>query len=358
MCTASHNPKAYTGAKLVRAGRDRASGDEGIDDIRRADRGGPRRRRRRRRHRSRRSTSTPSSTRRRCASIDPRERQAAEGRRRRRQRDGRADGRPAARAPRRSSSSRPTGSPTASSPTTSPTRCSRRTAASSSTRCARRAPTSASPGTATPTAASSSTTPARFVDGDFLTALLGRVAAAQAARAPTILYDVRASRAVPDTVERAGGTRATSTASATRSSRRRMRDEGAIFGGEVSGHYYFHDFYNADSGTIPALLDARAAVASRASALSELLEPYRSTLLHLRRDQLRGRRRARRRWPRSSERYARRRAISHLDGVSVDYDDWHFNVRPSNTEPLLRLCLESLVSRRRTWSAGATRCSG
>ena len=48
--------------------------------------------------------------------------------------------------------------------------------------------------------------------------------------------------------------------------------------------------------------------------------------------------------------------ISHLDGVSVDYDDWHFNVRPSNTEPLLRLCLESLVSRR-TWSAGATRSS-
>ena len=49
--------------------------------------------------------------------------------------------------------------------------------------------------------------------------------------------------------------------------------------------------------------------------------------------------------------------ITHLDGVSVDYEDWHFNVRPSNTEPLLRLNLESLVSAARTWSGGATRCS-
>ena len=56
------------------------------------------------------------------------------------------------------------------------------------------------------------------------------------------------------------------------------------------------------------------------------------------------------------ERYARRARSRTLDGISVDYADWHFNVRPSNTEPLLRLNLESLVSRR-TWSAGATRCS-
>ena len=56
----------------------------------------------------------------------------------------------------------------------------------------------------------------------------------------------------------------------------RMRDEGAIFGGEVSGHYYFHDFYNADSGTIPALLVLEK-LSVEGKRLSELLEPYRST---------------------------------------------------------------------------------
>ena len=122
----------------------------------------------------------------------------------------------------------------------------------------------------------------------------------------------------------------------------RMREEGSLFGGEVSGHYYFRDFYCADSGTLPALLmlellsPARAADVGAAGAL-----PRR--VLHLRRDQL----------ARSPTRPAKmdeiaaalcRRAITHLDGVSIDYPDWHFNVRPSNTEPLLRLCLESLVS--------------
>ena len=122
-----------------------------------------------------------------------------------------------------------------------------------------------------------------------------------------------------------------------------MREEGGAFGGEVSGHYYFADFYNADSGTLPALLilellgksgpDARRA--ARAVPLA---------LLHLGRDQLRGRRPGgqARRDPRALRATPE---IGELDGVSVDYDDWHFNVRPSNTEPLLRLCLESLVSR-------------
>ena len=97
--------------------------------------------------------------------------------------------------------------------------------------------------------------------------------------------------------------------------------------------------------------------------MSELLEPYRSTVLHLGRDQLRGRRPGREDGgDRGALRRRRRAAISHLDGVSVDYDDWHFNVRPSNTEPLLRLCLESLVSeedmeRRRDEVLGLIRAS-
>jgi len=145
---------------------------------------------------------------------------------------------------------------------------------------------------------------------------------------------------VPDTVSAAGGT-----AHINRVGhaffKTRMRDEGAIFGGEVSGHYYFHDFYNADSGTIPALLVLEKLSVER-RRLSALLEPYRSTYF------ISGEINSEvadpaARMAQIEERYAGAR-ISHLDGVSVDYDDWHFNVRPSNTEPLLRLCLESLVS--------------
>jgi phosphomannomutase len=180
----------------------------------------------------------------------------------------------------------------------------------------------------------------RFVDGDFLTAVLAEHLLAKQPSA-AILYDARASRAVPDTIERVGGT-----AHINRVGhaffKTRMRDEGAIFGGEVSGHYYFHDFYNADSGTIPALLILEK-LSVEGKKMSELLEPYRSRYFisgeinsEVADQQAKMRE--------LEERYADGQ-ITHVDGVSVDYPDWHFNVRPSNTEPLLRLTLESLVSR-------------
>jgi phosphomannomutase len=181
----------------------------------------------------------------------------------------------------------------------------------------------------------------RFVDGDFMTAILAEHLLAKSSDAPrSILYDVRASRAVPDAVVRAGGT-----AHANRVGhaffKTRMRDEGAIFGGEVSGHYYFHGFYNADSGTVPALLMLEK-LSVEGRKLSELLAPYRSTYFisgEINSEVADGEAKM----AELQERYADAR-ITHLDGVSVDYDEWHFNVRPSNTEPLLRLCLESLVS--------------
>src|SRR5437870_2565092 len=92
----------------------------------------------------------------------------------------------------------------------------------------------------------------QFVDGDFLTALLAQSILVKQPGA-TILYDVRASRAVRDVVERAGGTALINRVGHA-FFKARMPETGAAFGGEVSGHYYFHDFYNADSGTIPALL--------------------------------------------------------------------------------------------------------
>src|SRR5919198_1286029 len=112
-----------------------------------------------------------------------------------------------------------------------------------------------------------------FVAGDFLTALLAESVLAKVPGAD-ILYDVRSSRAVPDTVARLGG-RALVNRVGHAFFKRRMRDEGGEFGGEVSGHYYFADFYNADSGTIPALLILEL-LSKRGARLSELPAPYRA----------------------------------------------------------------------------------
>jgi phosphomannomutase len=178
-----------------------------------------------------------------------------------------------------------------------------------------------------------------FVAGDFLTAILAEHLL-EKQRGADILYDARASRAVPDTVRAAGGTPHINRVGHA-FFKTRMRDEGAIFGGEVSGHYYFHDFYNADSGTIPALLILEK-LSVEGKRMSELLERYRSRYFisgEINSEVADGEAKMRE----IEERYADAE-ITHVDGVSVDYDDWHFNVRPSNTEPLLRLTLESLVS--------------
>jgi phosphomannomutase len=177
-----------------------------------------------------------------------------------------------------------------------------------------------------------------FVPGDFVTALL---AGSMLEKHPggTIIYDVRASWAVRDTVERLGGTAVMSRVGHA-FIKLRMREVDAVFAGEVSGHYYFRDFYQADSGTIPALL-VLDLVSRRGQKLSELLRPLREryfltgeintpvadvalTLQRLK------------------EHFADQGDISHLDGISITAEDWHLNVRPSNTEPLLRLNLEAL----------------
>jgi phosphomannomutase len=179
-----------------------------------------------------------------------------------------------------------------------------------------------------------------FCDGDFVCALLAR-AALNSHPGATILYDPRSSRAVPDLVAAEGG-RSDLSRVGHAFFKARMREEEAAFGGEVSGHYYFHDFWNADSGTIPALLMLEL-LSVEGRGLAELMAEFRSRYFisgeinsevadqEAKMEEI-------------AERYAEAE-IARLDGISVDYPDWHFNVRPSNTEPLLRLNLESLVSR-------------
>jgi phosphomannomutase len=179
-----------------------------------------------------------------------------------------------------------------------------------------------------------------FCDGDFVCALLARAALAKEPGS-TILYDPRSSRAVPDTVAAAGGKSDLSRVGHA-FFKIRMRETGAAFGGEVSGHYYFRHFYCADSGTMPALLMLEL-ISRESRSLTDLMSEFRSKYFisgeinsevadqKAKMDEI-------------AERYSDAE-IDWLDGVSVDYPDWHFNVRPSNTEPLLRLNLESLASR-------------
>jgi phosphomannomutase len=177
-----------------------------------------------------------------------------------------------------------------------------------------------------------------FVPGDFVTALFAESVLAKEPGG-NVIYDVRASWAVPETIERAGGKGFVNRVGHA-FIKHRMREVDAVFAGEVSAHYYFRDFSQADSGVVPFLLMLEL-VSRRGQKLSEILAPFRDRYfitgeintpvadVDAKLREL-------------EERFGVDGArVSHLDGVSIDADDWHMNVRPSNTEPLLRLNLEA-----------------
>ena len=176
-----------------------------------------------------------------------------------------------------------------------------------------------------------------FVPGDFVTALLAELMLEKHPGAK-IIYDVRASWAVRETIERAGGIPLINRVGHA-FIKHRMREEDAVFAGEVSGHYYFRDFFQADSGVIPFLLTLEL-ISKRGKPLSELLQPFRDKYfltgeinvpvedVAVKLQELK-------------ERFGKEGKVSHLDGISIEAEDWHLNVRPSNTEPLLRLNLEA-----------------
>jgi phosphomannomutase len=176
-----------------------------------------------------------------------------------------------------------------------------------------------------------------FVPGDFVTALLAEAVLAKEPGAK-IIYDVRASWAVPDAIAAAGGIPLVNRVGHA-FIKHRMRKENAAFAGEVSGHYYFRDFSQADSGIVPFLLMLEL-VSTKGARLSEIVRPFRERYfltgelntpvadVALKLQELK-------------ERFATEGTVSHLDGISVEAEDWHMNVRPSNTEPLLRLNLEA-----------------
>jgi phosphomannomutase len=179
-----------------------------------------------------------------------------------------------------------------------------------------------------------------FISGDFITALLAEAFLIKNPGAG-IIYDLRASHAVKDTVDRYGGT-AYMNRVGHAFIKRRMRETNAIFGGEVTGHYYFRDNFCADNGFIPALLILEL-MSRKNQSLQELVQPLEQryfisgeintkvpsmAVVPTKLEQI-------------AARYADAPRQYTLDGLSVEYPDWHFNVRPSNTEPLLRLNLEA-----------------
>jgi phosphomannomutase len=176
-----------------------------------------------------------------------------------------------------------------------------------------------------------------FVPGDFTTALFSQVILAKEPGGK-VIYDLRASWAVPEAIREAGGEPLINRVGHA-FIKQRMREVDAVFAGEVSAHYYFRDFSQADCGTVPFLLMCE--LVSRRGKLSEVLAPFRAQYfitgeintpvadVAAKLQEL-------------EDRFGPAGKVSHLDGLSVEADDWHFNVRPSNTEPLLRLNLEAL----------------
>jgi phosphomannomutase len=178
----------------------------------------------------------------------------------------------------------------------------------------------------------------QFIAGDYMTALLGQYLLKKKPGSK-IVYDVRASWAVPELISADGGTPLMERVGHA-FIKRRMAEEGALFGGEVTGHYYFQDFGYADSGLVPSLLILEM-LATSGKKMSELLEPleakyFISGEINSTVSDVQSRLEA------LKDRFSDAE-IGTMDGLSITYPTWHFNVRPSNTEPLLRLNLEALT---------------
>lgn len=174
-----------------------------------------------------------------------------------------------------------------------------------------------------------------IVPMDFVTALIAQEMLAT--RKGVVLYDLRSSRVVAEVIAAAGGTPLMCRVGHA-FIKQQMRDHDALFAGELSGHYYFRDNYTAESSAL--------AVLSLANIVSRAGRPLSSLVAPLRKYSQSGEINSRVACApaavlaRVKERYAGARIVE-LDGVSVDCGDWWFNVRSSNTEPLVRLNLEA-----------------
>lgn len=176
--------------------------------------------------------------------------------------------------------------------------------------------------------------------------LTGLIAARELSRHPqsSVIYNLISSRAVAEVVEEHGGTAIRSRVGHSYI-KKLMADTNAVFGGEHSGHFYFRDFWCADSGMLAAL-HAIAALGSQSSPLSAILKEYQR---YFSSGEINSKVSDPKKVLRDLENhFAKKEGISidHLDGLTINADAWWFNVRPSNTEPLLRLNVEAKTQAR------------
>lgn len=177
----------------------------------------------------------------------------------------------------------------------------------------------------------------QIIPGDFVTALIAREML-QKKPGAMILYDLRSSWVVPEEIEKAGG-QAVECRVGHGLIKRQMREEGGYFAGELSSHYYFSDFYVTDNGDL-AMLNVIKLLLEEGKPLSEIVDPlrkyYHSGEINSEVKDI----------PavlkRLEEKYGpMAKRVTRIDGYKAEFDDWWFNVRPSNTEPLIRLNLEA-----------------
>ena len=173
-----------------------------------------------------------------------------------------------------------------------------------------------------------------LVGGDMVTALVGLNTLRRYPGAK-ILYNLICSRSVPEVIERAGGVPVRSPVGHSLI-KKIMRDENIVFGGEHSGHFYFRDNWFADSGMI-ALLQCLEVFSEAAGPVSTVIAPIDT---RVRSGEINSRVKDIPAKLAQIEAHYADAAIDHLDGVTIQYPDWWMNIRPSNTEPLLRLNVE------------------
>jgi phosphomannomutase len=175
----------------------------------------------------------------------------------------------------------------------------------------------------------------QVVRGDLMTALLAPYFLDDSPGA-MVVYDLRSSRAVAEEIRAAGGVPRRERVGPP-FMRRTMADGHAVFGGDLSGHFYFRDNFNCDSGAI-AFATAVTVISAQPRCFSELLAPLRrfshSGEINFEADDKEGK-------LKEIEKTFADAEIDHLDGVTCQYEDWWCNVRPSSAEPLLRLTLEA-----------------
>ncbi len=177
----------------------------------------------------------------------------------------------------------------------------------------------------------------QFVGGDIITALVAKTLLRKHPGS-RIVYNLICSRAVRETIEREGGIPIRSRVGHS-FIKALMREHDAIFGGEHSGHFYFRDNWYADSGIIAALTVLEL-LSSEGVSVSEAVKPidryFRSGEINIEARDMPAVLRA-------LEQHFADGEIDHLDGLTVNYPDWWFNARPSNTQPLLRINVEAIT---------------